>query len=82
MAASCGRKFATAVANGTAALDIAIDVLGIGPGDEVILPTFTIISCVSQIARCGATPVVVDCDASMNMDVTQVEALITPRTKV
>jgi len=81
MAAYVGRAHATAVANGTAAIDIAMDALGIGPGDEVIMPTFTIISCVSQILRAGAKPVVVDCDASMNMDPTKVEALITPSTK-
>ena len=51
MAAYVGRKYATAVANGTAAIDIAIDALGVGPGDEVILPTFTIISCATQILR-------------------------------
>ena len=81
MAAYVGRKHAVAVANGTAAIDIAVDALGIGPGDEVIMPTFTIISCVVQIARSGATPVVVDADASMNMDVSKIEGLITPKTK-
>ena len=49
----CGRKYAVAVANGTAALDIAVEALDIGPGDEVILPTFTIISCIGQIVRAG-----------------------------
>jgi len=81
MASYCGRRYAVAVTNGTAALDIAVDALGIGAGDEVIMPTFTIISCITQIARCGAIPVVVDCDDSFNMDVSQIEALITPRTK-
>jgi perosamine synthetase len=70
------------VANGTAALDIAVEALGIGPGDEVILPTFTIISCVSQIVRAGAKPVLVDCDPiTWNMDVDQVAAKITDRTR-
>ena len=81
MAAYVGRKHAVAVANGTAAIDIAVDALGIGPGDEVIIPTFTIISCVMQIARSGATPVVVDADTSMNMDVSKLAGLITPKTK-
>jgi perosamine synthetase len=77
-----GRKHAIAVANGTAAIDLAVDALGIGPGDEVILPAFTIISCVNQIVRCGAIPVLVDSDPlTWNMDVAQVEARITPRTK-
>jgi perosamine synthetase len=81
-AARMGRKHGIAVCNGTAAIDAAVDALGIGPGDEVILPTFTIISCVLQIVRCGAIPVLVDSDPiTWNMDVTQIESKITPRTK-
>lgn len=81
-AARVGRKHGIAVCNGTAALDAAVDALEIGSGDEVILPTFTIISCVTQIVRSGATPVLVDSDPlTWNMDVTQIEAKITPRTK-
>ena len=81
-AARMGRKHGIAVCNGTAALDAAVEALGICPGDEVILPTFTIISCVLQIVRSGATPVLVDADPlTWNMDVTQIEAKITPRTK-
>lgn len=73
---------AFAVTNGTAAIDAAVEALGIGPGDEVILPTFTIISCILQILRSGATPVLVDSDLhTWNMDVTQIESKITPRTK-
>jgi len=81
-AARVGRKHGIAITNGTAAIDAAVEALGIGPGDEVILPTFTIISCVMQIVRSGATPVLVDSDPlTWNMDVTQIEAKITPRTK-
>jgi perosamine synthetase len=81
-AASVGRQYGIAVSNGSGALDIAIVALGIGRGDEVILPTFTIISCAAAIVRAGATPVVVDADsATWNMDVSQIEAQITPRTK-
>ena len=81
-AARVGRKHGIAVTNGTAALDAAVEALGIGPGDEVILPSFTIISCITQIVRSGATPVLVDSDPlTWNMDVTQIEAKITPRTK-
>jgi len=81
-AARVGRKHGIAVTNGTAALDAAVEAIGIGPGDEVILPTFTIISCVLQIVRAGATPVLVDADPlTWNMDVAQIEAKITPRTK-
>jgi perosamine synthetase len=77
-----GRKWGVAVCNGTAALDAAIEALGIGPGDEVILPAFTIISCIGQLIRCGATPVLIDSDSrTWNMDVKQLEGKITPRTK-
>lgn len=77
-----GRKHAVAVASGTAALDIAIDALNIGPGDEVIVPTFTIISCLHQIVRAGAIPVLVDsCPLTWNMDVSLVQSKITSRTK-
>ena len=81
-AARVGRKHGISVTNGTAAIDTMVEVLGIGPGDEVILPTFTIISCILQIIRSGATPVLVDSDpVTWNMDVSQIEAKITPRTK-
>jgi perosamine synthetase len=81
-AARVGRKHGVAVSNGSVALDAAVVALGIGPGDEVILPTSTIISCAAAIVRTGATPVLVDCDPrTWNMDVGQVEARITPRTR-
>jgi perosamine synthetase len=81
-AARMGRKHGVAVCNGTAAIDAAVEALGIGPGDEVILPAFTIISCVLQIVRSGATPVLVDSDPlTWNLDVKQLESRITPRTK-
>lgn len=77
-----GRKYGIAVANGTAAIDVAIEALGIGPGDEVILPTFTIISCVHQIVRAGAKPVFIDSDIeTWNMDVKAIENSITSSTK-
>ena len=77
-----GRKYGIAVSNGSVALDAAVAALKIGQGDEVILPTFTIISCAAAIVRAGATPVVVDCDPkTWNMDINQVEAKITDRTK-
>jgi perosamine synthetase len=76
------RKWGIAVCNGTAALDAAIEALGIGSGDEVILPAFTIISCIGQLIRCGARPVLVDSDIrTWNMDVSQIEEKITSRTK-
>ena len=77
-----GRKHGIAVTSGTSAIDAAVEALGIGKGDEVILSTFTIISCVLQIVRSGATPVLVDVNPlTWNMDVSQIEAKITPRTK-
>ena len=77
-----GRRHGIAVCNGSAALDAAVAALDIGPGDEVILPTFTIISCAAAVSRPGATPVVVDCDArTWNMDVAAIEERITPRTR-
>ncbi|HVF40004.1 MAG TPA: DegT/DnrJ/EryC1/StrS family aminotransferase [Gemmatimonadaceae bacterium] len=77
-----GRKHGIAVCNGSAALDAAVAALRIGPGDEVILPTFTIISCAAAISRLGATPVVIDCDpATWNMNVSDIEARITGKTR-
>jgi len=81
-AAQVERQYGIAVSNGTTALDAAVEALGIGPGDEVIMPAFTIISCVNQIVRAGAKPVLVDSDPNTwNMDVTQIEERISPRTR-
>ena len=82
MARQVGRRYGVAVSNGSAALELAIAALGLGPGDEVILPSFTIISCVAAIVRAGATPVLVDSDPhTWNMNVDLVAETITPRTK-
>jgi perosamine synthetase len=76
------RKFGVAVSNGSAALDIAIKALDLGLGDEVIAPTFTIISPIQSIVTAGAKPVFIDSDPiTWNMDVSQIEAKITPKTK-
>lgn len=81
-AAYCGVKYGIAVSNGTTALQVAVEASGIGRGDEVIMPTFTIISCASAVVRTGGTPVLVDCDEdTFCMSIEQVEAAITPRTK-
>lgn len=81
-AARVGRAHGIAVCNGSAALDAAVAALGVGAGDEVIMPTFTIISCASAISRLGAVPVLVDCDpATWNMSPEAVEPRITPRTR-
>ena len=77
-----GRKFGIAVCNGSAALDAAAAALDLGEGDEVIMPTFTIISCAAAVSRLGAVPVLIDCDAdTWNMDVSRVEERITDRTR-
>lgn len=77
-----GRKYGIAVSNGSVALDTAVAALEIGPGDEVILPTFTIISCAAAIIRAGAVPVVADCDPeTWNVDAGKIQAKITARTK-
>lgn len=82
MAETTGRYHAIAVANGSAALDIAVQALGIGPGDEVIMPAFTIISPALSVIRAGAIPVLVDSDGdTWNMDVTQVAEKVSARTK-
>tara|TARA_Y100000589_G_C27114593_1_gene613673 strand:+ start:272 stop:1393 length:1122 start_codon:yes stop_codon:yes gene_type:complete len=75
------RKYGISCANGTAALEIAFAALKIGPGDEVIMPTFTIISCAAAVTKRGATPVLVDVDKdTWNMKTDKIEELISPNT--
>jgi len=82
MARKMGRQHGIAVCNGSVALDVAVAALNLGAGDEVILPTFTIISCAAAIVRAGAIPVVVDSDpVTWNMDAGQIASKITPRTR-
>lgn len=77
-----GRKFGIAVCNGTAALEAALIALGIKSGDEVIMPSFTIISCASAIIRAGGIPVLVDSEPdTWNMNVSQLRSKITSKTK-
>lgn len=81
-AAFCGRKHGIAVSNGTVALDLAVAALALPAGSEVLLPSFTIISCVTALLNHGLVPVLVDCDPhSWCMDPEQTAAKITPRTK-
>jgi perosamine synthetase len=76
------RQFGVAVANGTLAIDLALEAIGISKGDEVILPSFTIISCISYLLRIGAVPVFVDSDeTTWNIDVGQIESRVTSNTK-
>ena len=82
MALTVQRKYGIAVTNGTAALEIAVQALELKPGDEVIMPTFTIISCAEAVSRVGAIPVLVDCDpVTFNMQVADIESRITKKTK-
>lgn len=77
-----GRKIGIAVSNGSVAIDTVITALGIGIGDEVIMPTFTIISCAAPIVRAGAKPVLVDVDMqNWNMCIDEIESSINSRTK-
>lgn len=81
-ARAAGCEFGIACANGTVALHLALAALGLGPGDEVIIPTFTMIATANAVSYTGATPVLVDAEAeTWNLNVTQLEARITPRTK-
>jgi dTDP-4-amino-4,6-dideoxygalactose transaminase len=78
----CGVKYAIGVANGTDALHLAARVLGIGPGDEVLIPANTFIATALGVAYSGAKPVPVDIDPStFLMDNSKIEKAITPRTK-
>lgn len=82
MSATVDRKYGIAVANGTAALEVAVQALEIGEGDEVIMPTFTIISCAMAVTKLGAVPVLVDSDIhTWNMNVDEIETKITSRTR-
>jgi perosamine synthetase len=82
-AAECGCSHGVACANGTVALHLALAALDLSPGDEVIIPTFTMIATINAVAYTGATPVLVDNEpCTWNMDVEQVADKITSRTKV
>jgi hypothetical protein len=77
-----GVKYAVALANGTAALELALHALGIGPGDEVVVPSKTFIATASCVVRVGATPVVADIDPdSQNITAAGLAAVVTARTR-
>ena len=81
-ASYCGCQYGVAVCNGTVALHLALVALGIGKGDEVIMPDFTMIATAFAVCYTGAIPVFVDSDPeTWNIDVRKIEEKITPRTK-
>jgi perosamine synthetase len=81
-AQACGVKYGIACANGTVAMHLAMATLGLEPGDEVIIPSFTMIATINAVTYCGATPVLVDMEPNYwQMDIDHVAAKITPRTK-
>ena len=82
VAASVGYGHAVAVANGTDALELGLQALGIGPGDEVVTTAYTFFATAEAIARRGATPVFADIDpVSLCLDPDAAEAAITERTR-
>jgi dTDP-4-amino-4,6-dideoxygalactose transaminase len=74
-------RYALAVNSGTSALYLALVALGIGPGDEVIVPGFTFVATISSVIYARAMPVLAEVDASFDLDPVDVEARITPRTR-
>lgn len=80
-AAFAGYDYGVAVNSGTSSLTLALAAIGVGPGDEVIVPDFTMIACAWAVSYLGATPVFVDCRDDLNIDITTIQNVITPRTK-
>jgi len=82
VAGYCGAVYGVGVSSGTDALHLALRAFGIGPGDEVILPSFTFVATAEAVVYCGATPFFVDIDLkTCNLDPNKVEDAITPKTK-
>jgi len=80
--AFCDTKYGISTTNGTTALHLALQTLGIGPGEEVIVPSFTMIACAYPITYTGAKPVFVDSEKdTWNIDPSKIEEKITKRTK-
>lgn len=78
----CGVRHAIATNNGTTALHLALAALGVGPGDEVLVPTLTYVATANAVRYCGATPVLVDSSPdTLNLDPSLLAERITPRTR-
>ena len=81
-AAAIGAPFSLGVDSGTSALELSLEAVGVGPGDEVIVPSFTFIATATAVSVLGATPVFADVDdETLTLDPGSVEKLITPKTK-
>lgn len=80
-AAMIGTRFALGVTSGTAALEVALGALGIGPGDEVIVPAWSWVSCFTAVVRVGGTPVLAEVDDTLCLARGEITRLRTPRTK-
>lgn len=78
----CGVKHAVSCSNGTTALHLALLALGVGPGDEVIVPTLTFVATANAVTYCGGLPIMIDAEPrAWNIDASLIETKITPRTK-
>jgi dTDP-4-amino-4,6-dideoxygalactose transaminase len=77
----CGVRYAVAVNSGTSALLAALAALGVGPGDEVIVPGYTFIASISSVVFSRAVPVLAEVDKTLNLDPRDVESKVTPRTR-
>lgn len=80
-AAMIGVRFALGVTSGTAALQVALGSLGVGPGDEVIVPAWSWVSCFTAVVRVGARPVLAEIDETLCLAPGEISRLRTPRTK-
>ena len=76
-----GARFVLAVTSGSGALECALGALGLGPGDEVILPAWSWVACWTSIVHLGATPVLAEIDETLCLDPAEIDRLVTPRTK-
>jgi len=81
IASFIGAKYAVGLNSGTDAMFLSLKAAGIGPGDEVITVAHTFVATIATIVHCGATPILVDVEEDMNMDVEQVKRKISPKTK-
>jgi dTDP-4-amino-4,6-dideoxygalactose transaminase len=81
-AAYTGCRYAVAVSNGTVALELALKAMGIGPGDDVVVPSRTFIASASAVVMCGATPVMADVDReSQNLTAASIKQVLSPRAR-